>query len=354
MRAERSVIYSAGKEMSAPILTFFNNKGGVGKTSLIYHLAWSLADQEKRVIVADLDPQANLTASFLRDEQIEKLWDSAASDKTIYHAVSPIADVRDIKEPYLHEVAPNLSLLPGDIRLSEFEETLSNAWPGALGTSNLYRPMRIISSFWQILQMASKKIEAQIILIDIGPNLGAINRSAVLATDHIAIPLGADLFSLQGLRNLGPTLKRWRVEWKEKVERWNKSQEAKKQEYKNFNLPEGKMQPVGYLCQQYGVRLSRPVQAYDKWVKRIPNVYRSHLLDDQVNSAISVEDDPYCLATVKHYRSLVPMAQEHRKPIFKLTPADGAIGSHANTAQDAQRDFQRLSRTIAEKIGMEI
>lgn len=65
--------------------------------------------------------------------------------------------------------------------------------------------MRILSSFWQILQMAAQKIQADIILVDIGPNLGAINRSVLIATDYVAIPLGADLFSLQGLKNLGPT-----------------------------------------------------------------------------------------------------------------------------------------------------
>ncbi|MHC1595014.1 MAG: ParA family protein [Methanotrichaceae archaeon] len=51
--------------MSAPVVAFFNNKGGVGKTSLVYHLAWMYADLGLKVLVADLDPQANLTAAFL-------------------------------------------------------------------------------------------------------------------------------------------------------------------------------------------------------------------------------------------------------------------------------------------------
>lgn len=54
--------------MSAPIITFFNNKGGVGKTSLVYHLAWMLADLGHRVVAADLDLQANLTAAFVDEE----------------------------------------------------------------------------------------------------------------------------------------------------------------------------------------------------------------------------------------------------------------------------------------------
>ncbi len=58
------------KTMTAPILTFFNNKGGVGKTSLIYHLAWTFASLRKRVVAVDLDPQSNLTSAFLEEDNI--------------------------------------------------------------------------------------------------------------------------------------------------------------------------------------------------------------------------------------------------------------------------------------------
>ncbi len=67
---------------------------------------------------------------------------------------------------------------------------------------------------------------------------------------------------------------------------------------------------------------------------------------------VRLEEDPYCLTTIKHYRSLMPMAQEHRKPIFNLTSADGAIGSHANAVQDAKRDFDGLARGITKEIGL--
>jgi cellulose biosynthesis protein BcsQ len=60
--------------MTVPVLTFFNNKGGVGKTSLAYHLAWMLSDVGYRVLACDLDPQANLTAAFLDEERLETLW----------------------------------------------------------------------------------------------------------------------------------------------------------------------------------------------------------------------------------------------------------------------------------------
>jgi len=336
--------------MSTPVLTFFNNKGGVGKTSLIYHLAWMFASFHKRVVIIDLDPQANLTAAFLDEDKIEAIWNQQNIGSTLYQCVKPLNGVGDIAEPVLQNIASDLYLLPGDVNLSGFEDTLSGEWPNSMGDNNLYRPMRILSSFWQVMQMAANKIQADIILVDIGPNLGAINRSVLVATDYVAIPLGADLFSLQGLKNLGPTLKRWKNLWRKRLDNWDES--AEKSTFSDFHLPQGKMQPIGYLCQQYGVRLDRPIKAYDKWVQRIPAVYREFVLGETVGDRILVEDDPYCLATIKHYRSLIPMAQEHRKPIFNLTPSDGAIGSHANAVQDSKRDFEKLAGKIARQMGM--
>jgi cellulose biosynthesis protein BcsQ len=336
--------------MNPPVLTFFNNKGGVGKTSLIYHLAWMFASLRKRVVIVDLDPQANLTAAFLDEERIEEIWNSPVPGSTIYECVKPLTSVGDIAEPILQNIATDLYLLPGDVNLSGYEDALSNEWPNSMGDNNLYRPMRILSSFWQVVQMAARKVQADIILVDVGPNLGAINRSVLIATDFVVIPLGADLFSLQGLKNLGPTLRSWKKLWSKRQSNWKDSVESRA--YPDFQLPVGKMQPVGYLCQQHSIRLDRPVKAYDKWVNRIPNVYRESVLGEGLDTDIKQADDPYCLATIKHYRSLMPMAQEHRKPIFNLTSADGAIGSHANAVQDAKKDFKQLAEKIALACGL--
>lgn len=338
--------------MNTPVLTFFNNKGGVGKTTLIYHLAWMYASLNKRVVLADLDPQANLTAACLEEDQVEQIWHTAQPGSTIYLCVKPLTAVGDIAPPVLQKLAPKLYLLPGDVALSSFEDMLSTEWPNSMGDTNLYRPMRILSAFWQVMQMAAKQVEADIILVDIGPNLGAINRSALLATDYVVIPLGADLYSLQGLSNLGPTLRSWRTLWTRRKDNWQNSTDAR--QHPGFVLPAGKMQPIGYLCQQHGVRLDRPVKAIDKWVQRIPGIYREAVLNETPppsGKTINQATDPYCLATIKHYRSLIPMAQEHRKPIFKLTSADGAIGSHANAVTAARQDFRLLAKEIAGRMG---
>ena len=336
--------------MSTPILTFFNNKGGVGKTSLVYHLAWMFSSLRKRVLLADLDPQANLTAAMLQEEEIEALWESQAPDSTIYQCVKPLTDVGDIIEPALQKISDHLYLIPGDAALASFEDSLSDEWSKSLNDRNLYRPMRILSAFWQVMEMGAKKIEADLIIVDVGPNLGAINRSVLSATDYVAIPLAADLFSLQGLQNLGPTLISWHTSWKKRLDNWEESTGGN--QHKDLQLPSGKMQPIGYLCQQPSIRLDRPVKAYDKWFHKMPGVYRE-FVTNQPQTQIP-EPDPECLATIKHYRSLIPMGQEHRKPIFALTPADGASGSHAYAVQGAKQDFQILAMKIAKKIDLEM
>ncbi|MHB8844376.1 MAG: ParA family protein [Nitrospirota bacterium] len=328
--------------MNTKVITFFNNKGGVGKTSLVYHLAWMFSEQRKRVVAVDLDPQANLTSAFLDEDKLEALWDNNNEANTIYRAIQPLTGVGDLREPVLQRITTDLYLIPGDVALSAFEENLATVWPDSMGDNNLYRPFRILTAFWQVMQLAAKKVEADMLLIDVGPNLGAINRSVLISTDYVIIPLGADLFSLQGLKNLGPTLRTWRNLWKKRLDNWEKPE---------FALPKGDMQPAGYLCQQHSVRLNRPVKAYDKWVNRIPAVYRESVLEEPALN-IKLEDDPLCLATIKHYRSLIPLSQENRKPVFRLTSADGAIGSHALAVQEAYKDFFALAGKIAGKTGI--
>jgi cellulose biosynthesis protein BcsQ len=338
--------------MNIPVLTFFNNKGGVGKTSLIYHLSWMFGHLGKKVLIADIDPQANLTAAFLPEDEIDKIWNADQNGNTIYQCVKPLAGVGDLIRANLQIISDNLYLIPGDVALSSFEDQLSTEWPKSMDNNNLYRPLRVLSAFWQILQIAAMEIDAEIVLVDIGPNLGAINRSVLIATDYVVIPMGTDLFSLQGLKNLGPTLLNWKDSWARRLDNWSQSREKK--ESPKLHLPEGKMLSIGYVCQQYGVRLNRPVRAYDKWARKIPMVYRKAILNEEAVSEIRQENDPYCIAIIKHYRSLVPIAQEHRKPIFDLTPADGAIGSHANAVLAAREDFKSLSLKIADKIGLVI
>lgn len=333
--------------MSIPVLTFFNNKGGVGKTSLIYHVASMLSKSDRAVLTVDLDPQANLTAAFLQEDALERLWESSAdaeAGNTIFQCIEPLTQVGDIREPGLQRIGDSLHLLPGDLSLSGFEDLLSSEWPNCLGDQNLYRAFRVITSLWQVMQRGARQCQAELILVDVGPSLGALNRSALIATDFVVVPLGADLFSQQSLRNLGPTLRRWRADWTKRRENWTEPA---------FDLPTGNMQTIGYLIQQHSVRLSRPVKAYDRWVRRMPAEYARNVLGSEPPPPSSAETDDNRIATVKHYRSLVALGQEARKPIFDLTVADGAIGSHAIAVSEAFNDFKGIADEILRRIGVD-
>ncbi|OHC64757.1 MAG: chromosome partitioning protein [Rhodocyclales bacterium GWA2_65_19] len=330
--------------MSIPVLSFFNNKGGVGKTSLAYHLAWMFGEQGKRILAIDLDPQANLTAAFLDEDRLEDLWeDNPDQPNTIFRCIQPLLEVGDIQIAERIKITREISLIAGDLALSGFEDELSNQWPASMGDQNLVRPFKVLTAFWQVMQQAAEAHDADLILVDVGPNLGAINRSALIASDFVVIPLEVDLFSLQGLRNLGPMLRSWRTLWKKRVDNWTTPTIA---------LPKGLMTPIGYLAQQHGVRLSRPVKAYDRWLNRMPLEYRQSVLGKKVSKAPAVAADPECLALLKHYHSLAPMAMEARKPLFLLRSADGAIGAHSYAVQDAYKDFQKLAKNVLERISM--
>lgn len=328
--------------MSTPVIAFFNNKGGVGKTSLVYHLAWMYSDLGLRVVAVDLDPQANLTSAFLDEDRLEQLWPDGDHPNTIFGAIQPLRrGVGDVAKPHLEYVGDEgrpIALLVGDLLLSSFEDNLSEAWPKCLDGDE--RSFRVMSAFWRIMQEAALSYNADLILMDLGPNLGAINRAALIAADYVVVPLSPDLFSLQGLQNLGPTLRKWRSEWKNRLAR-NLAPD--------LLLPQGLIEPIGYVVLQHAVRMDRPVKAYDRWIARIPNEYRQSVLNQSSNSTINVLNDSNDLALLKHYRSLMPLAQEAHKPMFHLKPADGAIGAHVRAVQDASTDFEKLAQKIAER-----
>ena len=323
-------------------ITVFNNKGGVGKTSLVYHLAWMYDKLDYNVLVADLDPQANLTSMFLDDDELEDLWSGDGAGGTIYNALRPLLEgTGDVTMPNVVEPQTGIGLVAGDMLLSGAEDELSSQWPESL--DGRPRAFRVLSALWRAMRMAAETIEADLILVDVGPNLGALNRAALVTADHVVVPLAPDLYSIQGLRNLGPTLRRWRREWSERVQR---------NPVDDLDVPGGEMTPIGYVVMQHAVRLNRPVKAYERWMERIPDAYRNFVLNEAQPHSPFIDDDSNCLATLKHFRSLMPLAQEARKPMFELRPADGAIGGHANAVQDCYRDFRALARKIARRCDM--
>ncbi len=200
---------------------------------------------------------------------------------------------------------------------------------------------RCTSAFHRIIQAAGAETGAEIALLDVGPNLGAINRAVLIAADALVVPLAPDLFSLQGLRNLGPTLGRWRKEWQTRLA-INPA--------KDLDLPRGGLEPLGYVLLQFGARDNRPVRAYDRWAQKVPETYERFVLAQATSGQVSPQSDQRCLGMLKHYRSLMPLAMEARKPVFELKPADGAIGAHTSAVHAAFDDFAALAVALLARV----
>lgn len=339
-------------------VALFNNKGGVGKTTLTYHLAHMMQRLGRRVLAVDFDPQSNLTSAFLDEDDLQVLWDEPESPAwyepqtkmfgvpryvprhsgTVASAIQPIMEgVGDVRHFDPVEIVDGLWLVPGDLDLSAFEDRLSDAWPrGFTGTD--IAAIRTTTAFHRIVVRAAEQVNADIVLIDVGPNLGAINRAALLAADAVLMPLAADLFSLRGLRNLGPTLREWRTNWQQLV---------LPKVPNEISAPNGIMTPLGYVIMQPTMRLDRPVKAYQRWLDRIPSVFATAVLGQEF---FDPSDRSYEIATLKNYQSLMPLAHDARKPMFDLRSADGALGSTQTYVQRCYQDFKALSQNILKRL----
>ncbi|HEX4423514.1 MAG TPA: AAA family ATPase [Kofleriaceae bacterium] len=320
-------------------LALFNNKGGVGKTSLAYHLGFMFAELGHRVLFADLDPQANLSSLCATEDRLEAIW-NLRPRPTIYGSIDRLRrGVGDIERLAPEPVTSKIVLVPGDLQLSEFEDDLSQQWPRCLDRDE--RAFRVTTALHRVVADVGERSGAEIAVLDVGPNFGAINRAALIAADYVLVPVAPDLFSMQGLENVGPRLKMWRTQWNDRMDRAPAL---------DFGLPPGAMTSIGYVVARHSVLAGGAAKAFQRWIDRMPDAYRRAFDEPKVDD-LDVDSDERCLGQLKDYRSLMPMAQEAKKPMFLLKPADGAIGGHQGAVRQAYKDFQHLAQKIVEAIG---
>lgn len=320
-------------------LALFNNKGGVGKTSLAYHLGFMFAELGHRVVFADLDPQANLSSLCLDEDRLEQLW-KLKPRPTIYGAIDQLRrGLGDVKQVAAEAVTGSIVLIPGDLQLSEFEDDLSQQWPKCLDRDE--RAFRVTTSLYRVVADVGERHGADIAVLDVGPNFGAINRAALIAADYVLVPVAPDLFSMQGLENVGPRLTKWTGEWRDRLDRAPSL---------DFAPPTGLMKSLGYVVARHSVLSGGAVKAFQRWIDRMPEVYRRSFGQPSSNN-LDIASDEYCLGQLKDFRSLMPMAQESKKPMFSLKPADGAIGGHQGAVRQAYTDFRTLAKRIVKTMG---
>lgn len=308
--------------MTAPIVAFFNAAEGVGTTSLVYHLAWALADLGHFVLAADVDPQAALTIRSVSDERLRGLW-AVASDRspTVGSMLEPLFDSGDdvLVAELPEHLGDRIDLLPSGLRLARLESAIERAW-WRLSTSE---PRSILqaTSVWRLLRAQAARSGAEIVLLDVGAGLGAVERAALLAADCVVVPAAGDLITFEGVQHTALGVLRWREAW-ERV----RSQLAST----GLQLPTGTPRVLGY------VDLLRPARSAGAAA---------------CESGFGPEQ-PQRLGLLHPYVALDDMAREARKPVFHLLPADGALAAHAAAVEQARAEYATLARRIADVCGL--
>ncbi len=313
-------------------IAIFNNKGGVGKTTYLYHIANLIADKGKKVLMVDCDSQCNLTSYALNDTQIKKAW--TEDGNSIYRVIEPIAvGVGDFRKRQPTNVSSNLYIVPGDIDLSIFEDRLGETWASAAAQEISLRAQIAIYRF---VQFAAKRVNAEYIFYDLGPNLGALNRSVLGACDYFITPLSPDLFSIKGTQNLGNKFVTWNTEWNIILNRWKDS--------KFDGLPNAMPKFLGYVTQQHNVRTNKEgmTLGWQIFGKQVDSAVMCNIVDKLKPLGQVVERENYNLGAVPNLHSLIPYSLDAHKPVYKCTSSDGLRGAHINKAKESADYYQAI------------
>lgn len=327
-------------------IAFFNHKGGVGKTTMLFNVAIEMGRLGKRVLMVDLDAQANLSAVSLDDNKLAQLYAPGADALTVAHAFSSlVSGAGDVEAPEAAVVRPDrVWIVPGDIRLSDFEGMLPGSWTEAL--AGIERGFRVTSAPHRLAQEAGEAVEADYILIDLGPNVGPLNRAVLLGADYLVVPMAADLFSLRALPSVGQSLDTWIGQWETALSVAPKPLA--------FEVQRGRPKLLGYVSQQFNIYRGDPTMAFDGWIKRMPEQVDHGLLEplrrheDGGGGSLAdpADSEGAVIGSLKNFHSLVPHAQTLRRAIFELEADEVIRGAQVTRARESERSFKELAETI--------
>ncbi len=307
--------------MHMEIITLFNNKGGVSKTTTTFNIAWKLAELGKHVLIVDADPQCNLTELVINPLQPDDPRRNNAQERdNIFHALDPVYKARpkqlDPVKCIKVEGQDNLWLLPGHPGFAEYENTLSIAHQ----LSETIGPVRNIpGSLRHLIDITAAQYEIDYVFIDVSPSLGSLNQNIVATSNRLIVPLCPDLFSGQAIETLSRTIPKW-INWAERASQLEILKDA------DYPFPDPSLKFTGYIIQRYKPRKGSPTAGFLEFFtdlttrideKLLPSFSKAHLID---NTDLSAAD--FLLAEIPDFNTLIAASQSAGKPVYALSQED--------------------------------
>jgi len=321
------------------IITLYNHKGGVSKTTTTFNLAHYLAQSGKKVLAVDADPQANLTELMLApliaelDEKERSTGEKYELGGTsLLELLKPRID-GDVSEIELDRVktinvSSNLELLRGDVNLSSIEDSLAEAHIQRF--SNKTHEKRTYVAIGDVLARYGESNSVDYVLIDVGPSSGALTRACFLSCDGYFVPTAPDRFNVQAIGTLSTIIKKWIREHRQVFDEFNE-----------LGLPirEGKPKFLGVILQNFKIRGGKPKPTYQMWMDRIPAKVESALfpsisefntVDRDLTSGLN--GDSIVVSQIRDFEGLAPIMQECGKAMFDITIDDTRVTNEKGTA----------------------
>lgn len=337
-------------------IALFNHKGGVSKTTTTFNLGWILAEKGKKVIIADADPQCNLSGMVLGYKESLELED--------FYGNGSINNIRDGLKPAFEsmpkliqpvectevEGRPNLFLLPGHIKLSEYDVTLGIAQElsGSIQTLK-----NLPGSISYLLDKTAEAYNADYILIDMSPSLSSLNQNLIMISDYFLVPTSPDFYSVMAIDSLTSIFKRW-IAWSRKAQTLDL--------LKNADYPFPSITPkfLGTIIQKYRLRDSKASQGFQHWIDKINTSVNEKLVNElnsfdlilpkKVYESVGINEN-YCLETISDFNTLIALSQQHKTPIFALTNSQiGHRGKVGTSARESRDKFYGIFNELANKI----
>jgi cellulose biosynthesis protein BcsQ len=322
------------------IISIFNNKGGVGKTTLTYHLAHILAEMGKRILILDMDSQCNMSLYGMQEKKLEEIWrdedsvidngfDSAKQQmkeddfnnlfqttRTMHFLLKSVEEgISDFKElPPPVKLTNNLDLIPSRLTLFKYENKIAERWSGMFLGEAL--SIRTVTRIRKLAELYSEQNHYDFVIIDTSPSLGMLNKVIISTVDGFMIPCLPDMFSLYGIKNIGEALTQWQREFKTCFQIIS--------EEKRKAFPKKTVRFLGYVifnAKKYESKNQWDLaQAHSTYAEKIPETVKKHI-DEKVREHLSEEmvKEPIGNDAIIHsHNTFTNMAQKYKKPMWEV------------------------------------